>query len=112
MLLAPSAALAVRGLPEKEAKHYMKKALKQDDELGFRWAYGKDFSGCKHVNKSRVRCKVEWFLGDIDYKGRVTVWLRQFRGELWWYYAYDIKGINRYCQDVGGKNCIRHWHVD
>jgi len=54
---------------------------------------------------------VSWGIGDLSYKGRVTMWNYIPDGEVDWDYAYTITRTNEYCAVTGGRNCTQTYRV-
>ena len=95
-----------------DAKRYMRTALAREFEGSYRAGYGKAFRRCSRRSRVRVRCnQVSWFVGDLTFVGKVTIWLSRGGAETSWNYAYTMKRFNEYCLDTGGHDCTRTYRV-
>jgi len=63
---------------------------------------------CGRINRTRMRCRVAWAIGDSSYSGIVRVWRQHDSdGEIGAFYTYRIRGLDEYCAATGGSNCTR-----
>ena len=63
---------------------------------------------CGRINRTRMRCRVAWGIGDSSYSGIVRVWRQHDSdGDISAFYSYRIRGLNEYCAATGGSNCTR-----
>jgi len=95
-----------------DAKGHVRTALRR--RFGtYRNASGKRVAGCARLSRVRIRCsKVSWFIGDLSYGGRVTIWLAREGGETSWNYGYRITRFDEYCAVRGGRRCTKTYRVE
>jgi hypothetical protein len=103
----------IRKLTFAEARSYVRTALRRKFTDAYRHGYGKQVRACARLSRTRIKCRrVSWNIGDLSYKGWVTIWLRRHaNGTVWWHYAYRIKRTNWYCVDTGGRRCTKVFRV-
>lgn len=89
-------------LTQPDAEHYARQSIKSKFEY-FNYAGGKVVRCSKRISRIRVRCKVKWWIGDVSTRGKVTVWYRWHRGDVWWYTRGRVKVLNEYCLSEGGS---------
>ena len=59
----------------------------------------------QRLNRIHLRCQVAWGIGDFYWYGVIRIWLtRNHRGGIWWNYAYRIRYVNDYCNQVEHKS--------
>jgi hypothetical protein len=82
-------------------RRYIRAALRREFGGSYRYGSGKAIAACNRVSRTRMTCRdVSWFIGDLDYFGRATVWHENDNdGDVSWNYAYRIKRVNQYCKD-------------
>ncbi|HEY6731968.1 MAG TPA: hypothetical protein VI039_13210 [Solirubrobacterales bacterium] len=88
------------------AARYMRTALAREPDLAFRGSYARKVSCDKRVSRSRVRCKMSWIYGDVEFSGKGVIWLLRSGGGIDWAYAYTVRKRNAYCQATGGTHCV------
>jgi hypothetical protein len=81
---------AVRRLGATEAARFMRSALARRPALSFEAGYARKVKCNKRVSRSRVRCKMSWNFGDLEFSGKGLIWLTHSRGNTYWNYAYRI----------------------
>ena len=54
---------------------------------------------------------MSWVIGDLSYRGKVTIWFSREGDDYAWNYAYAVKRTNEYCVATGGRNCTRTFRV-
>jgi hypothetical protein len=63
---------------------------------------------CGRINRTRMRCRVAWAIGDSSYSGLVRIWReRDHNGKPQAYFSYRLRGLDEYCAATGGSNCTR-----
>jgi hypothetical protein len=100
-----------------DARSQIKAVLEDVFEGTYTYGYRKRVLGCERRSLVRVRCRrVGWSVGDLGYRGTVTVWLdRASDGAPVSRYAYRISMTNYYCVNrkaagdpaYRGKRCKR-----
>lgn len=85
------------------AKHYVKKAMAHEFGASFRHGYAKKIHDCRRISRLRMRCSVSWAIGDVSFKGKVSVWFRN----RYYLYRYRLKRTDTYCKATGGHNCVK-----
>jgi hypothetical protein len=117
--MAP-AADAGRRLPflhEKQAEHFMRKALKRRFDGAWQGGYLKRVECNKRLRRSRVRCeRISWVVGDSFYHGSGVIWITRGNreGVFNWNYAYKIKRLDEYCYSVlhhSRAHCTKTYRV-
>jgi len=98
-----SQAEATQRLTGPAAKHYAKKAMAHEFGASFKHGYAKKVSDCRRISRLRMRCSISWGIGDLYFKGKVSVWFRN----RYYLYRYRIKRIDEYCKYTGGHNCVK-----
>lgn len=63
-------------------------------------SYGKKVRCGHRISRTRILCKVKFGIGDGSYFGRVVVWNRWRKGDVWQYTAGKIKLFDEYCYYV------------
>jgi len=96
----------VRKLGTREAAGWMREALSRRPALAFEGAYARKVRCNKRVSRTRVRCGMSWFHGDLSFSGKGQIWLTEKGGSTYWNYAYRIDKTNEYCEATGGSNCV------
>jgi hypothetical protein len=109
---APTAQSQERGLSKltrSDARYYMTVALdRRFRSYGSGYAYR--LKCVKRYTRNRIRClKIQWVVGDIEYKGTGMIWLTH-RGRIW-NYSYRIRRRDTYCLWTGGTHCSRMFVV-
>ncbi len=83
-------------LTQPDAERYAKQSVQSKFEY-FSYYNGKVIRCNKRVSRVRLRCKVKWWVGDSSAKGKVTVWYRWKRGDVWWFTRGRVKLLDEYC---------------
>lgn len=83
-------------LTQPDAERYAKQSIESKFEY-FSYYNDKVVRCNKRVSRVRLRCKVKWWIGDSSAKGKVTVWYRWHRGDVWWYTRGKVKQLDEYC---------------
>jgi secreted trypsin-like serine protease len=79
------------------------------EELGSRWLKGHaKRSGCRRIEREKVKCGVSWWQGPNDYWGTITVYFLQEQGIVYWNDRYKIHFVNDYCWWHSGhrQSCV------
>jgi hypothetical protein len=64
------------------------------------------------VSRTKVSFRrVSWVIGDLSFRGRVTIWYERDDGDVWWNYSYRITRTNEYCKATRGRRCT-HTYVE
>lgn len=79
-----------------EAKKYVRIAFKRRFRRNYVHGYAKRFS-CSRRSLIRARCRTSWVIGDISFRGHVTIWYSRHGEDVAWNYAYKITRTNEYC---------------
>jgi hypothetical protein len=98
-------------LTQPKAERFAKQSVQSKFEY-FSYYNGKVIRCNKRVSRVRLRCKVKWWVGDSSAKGKVTVWYRWKRGDVWWYSRGKVKLLDTYCAlDKPKSQCtdIKKW---
>lgn len=93
----------------RTARRYVRAALERRFRGAWSFGYAHRVRGCERRSRLRVRCvRVSWVVGDLNYRGLVTVWTRR-RGDgtPTWRYGYRIRQLDEYCAATGGQRCAR-----
>jgi hypothetical protein len=108
LLWAPAASSAedLRRLSTAEATHHMRTVLAREPDFSFRHSYARKVACDKRISRVRVRCRMSWIFGDVEYSGRGLIWHVRSGGGTHWAYAYRVRKRNAYCQATGGSDCV------
>lgn len=67
---------------------------------------------CGRINRTRMRCRVAWAIGDTSYYGLTRIWYGRDRsGQAVWFYSYRIRGLDEYCASVTHAGNCSHLYV-
>lgn len=83
-------------LTQPDAKRYAKQSIESKVEY-FSLFDGSRVRCNQRISRVRIRCKFKWANGDMSAKGRVTVWYRWKRGDVWWQARARMKLLDEYC---------------
>ena len=97
-------------LTQPDAVHHARTATRGKFGNAFDYGMGTKVGCGNRLSRVRIRCKLKWYLGDVAYRGHVTVYYRWKRGDVWWFTKGDFKVINAYCMSQGGSksHCTDH----
>lgn len=110
--LAPASASASRfKLGTKMAEGMMEEALSRKPALNFGVADGVNVRCNKRISDIRVRCRMSWFVGDLSYSGKGTIWITFPGGRPFWNYSYRIERFNEYCAVLEAPDCTKTYVV-
>jgi hypothetical protein len=87
----------------RELRRTAKAILRKRFKGAYKGGYARKHS-CWKVTRLKGRCKVSWVVGDLSYKGRMTLWVVSGDRVK---YRYRIRQRNHYCIAVGGEKCSR-----
>jgi hypothetical protein len=101
--LLAGVASAAQGLSEQEARSLASTALHKHFKAT--WDYGnfKTVRCGARLGVNKRRCSVSWGIGDLSYRGKVTV---RDPGGQFFYARIVIRRINHFCLSEGGSNCV------
>jgi hypothetical protein len=97
-------ASAAQGLSELEARSLASTVLHR--QFKGSWDYG-NFKRVRcgaRLGPTKRRCSVSWGIGDVGYRGKVTI---RDPGGQFFYYRLVIRKINGFCLATGGSNCVQ-----
>jgi hypothetical protein len=95
-----------------ETKGYIRTLLRRRFKNAYRYGEGKKISSCERWSRTKARCKLQFGVGDVGWKGRSTIWYsRQSDGSAAWNYAYVIKRTNYYCLNTDKRHCTKTLRV-
>lgn len=83
------------------------------DALSRRRAFAFSAGGARRVkcnvrvSRDRLKCRMSWFVGDLVFWGRGTIWITYPQGEAYWNFSYRVVRFNEYCAVVGGTDCTK-----
>jgi hypothetical protein len=84
-----------------DAKHYSRQALKHKFGNSYRHGYSKELR-CNHrVRRTKVKCEVQWVIGDLSYSGHTAPYYHRSDGIYYWNVRYRIRRTNEYCVATG-----------
>jgi hypothetical protein len=110
--LVPASASASRfKLGTKMAEGMMEEALSRKPALNFGVADGVRVRCNKRISDIRVRCRMSWFVGDLSYSGKGTIWITFPGGRPFWNYSYRIERFNEYCAVLEAPDCTKTYVV-
>jgi hypothetical protein len=97
-------ASAAQGLSERKARSLASTALHRQFKAS--WDYGnfKRLRCGTRLGVNKRRCSVSWGIGDVSYRGKVTI---RYPGGQVFYYSFVIRKINQFCVAEGGSNCVK-----
>jgi hypothetical protein len=110
-LTAPPASASRFRLGTEMAVGFMETALLRHPSLNFGSAGGQVVKCNKRISDIRVRCRMSWFLGDLSYSGRGTIWITFPEGRPFWNYSYRVVRFNEYCAVLEGPDCTKTYVV-
>lgn len=94
------------------AAELMRTGLLRHPNLSFRAGYARRVSCNKRISDIRLKCKMSWFVGDLSFWGKGTIWLTLPEHRPYWNYSYRITRLNEYCAIVEeGNDCTRTFTV-
>lgn len=97
-----------RALSRHEAKGFMREALLRHPNLSFRAGYGRRVVCDHRLTPVRLKCRMQWIVGDIVYFGTGTIWLTFENHAANWNYSYRVTRFNEYCAVVvKADNCTK-----
>jgi hypothetical protein len=102
-VLLAGGASAAQGLSELEARSLARTTLHRYFKAD--WDYG-NFKRVRcgtRLGVNKRRCRVSWGIGDVSYRGKVTI---RDPGGQFFYARLVIRKINHFCLDTGGSNCV------
>jgi secreted trypsin-like serine protease len=96
-------------LPRAIAKELAGIVLRQDFRRRYLFGNEKRFF-CSRKNRSKVKCRVSWWLGPNDYWGAITIFLAFDENELVAGERYRIHRVNNHCWFDSGhrQSCVIH----
>jgi hypothetical protein len=99
-------------LTRATARSYVKTTLKRRFNDAYRHGYSKRIAGVRRLSRTKIRfADVSWVIGDLSYRGRVTIWNGRNGTEIWWNYAYRITRTNEHCRATAGRHCTKTYVV-
>jgi hypothetical protein len=105
MLLAtPQGASAAQGLSELQARGYADRVLHRHFKGTWDYGYAQRVRCGARLTPNKRRCRVEWIIGDLSFRGTVTI--RDPGGQTI-YYGFVIRKINHYCLATEGSDCVQ-----
>jgi hypothetical protein len=90
------------------AASLMEEALTRRDGLHFAQALDPRVLCAKRLGARRLKCGMDWALGDWFFYGSGTIWITYNRGQPIWNFSYRVVRKNEYCASVQhGAHCSR-----
>ena len=100
-LVSPTTASAARfKLGTRLAADLMREALSRHDKLLFYVGNARRVTCNKRISAIRVRCRMSWFVGDLSFSGKGTIWITFPEHRPFWNYSFRIVRFNEYCAAV------------
>lgn len=105
---ADGAAASRYELGTVKAAGFMREALLRRPNLSFQAGYARRVKCNKRINDIRLKCKMQWVVGDLSFWGHGTIWLTFPGHQPFWNFSYRIIRLNEYCAAVvEGDDCTR-----
>lgn len=98
-------------LGTQRAASFMRTALLRHPNLSFQSAYARKVRCNKRRSAIRLKCKMNWVIGDLSFRGKGTIWVTFPGHRPFWNYSYQVIGTNEYCAITGGEGCARTYVV-
>jgi hypothetical protein len=109
-----SASLTTPGKPRRFflgkgfAARLMRNALLRRPALSFQAGYARRVICGKRLAVDRVKCTMSWFVGDLSFSGRGSIWITYPEGRNAGNFSYRVVRFNEYCAAVvEGDNCTK-----
>ena len=102
--LLTGAASAGQGLSELQARKDAKLVLHRYFKGDWDYGYANRVRCGARLSANKRRCRVSWIIGDLSYRGNVTI---NDPGGQTIYFSFVIRKINEYCLATRGSNCVQ-----
>jgi len=110
--LFPAATSAARfKLGTQLAAQLMREALSRHDNLYFYAGNARRVTCNKRISPIRVRCRMSWFVGDLSFSGKGTIWITFPEHRPFWNYSFRIVRFNEYCAAIEAPDCTKTYVV-
>jgi hypothetical protein len=113
-LSAPTGALGFsQSMTYSDAVNLSEQTLSWRFKDAYTNGYGQGFR-CQRTSDSSFRCGVGWFIGDLDYFGKVAPYFTDEApdGTLYWRASYNVTRLNEYClavKHLPKRKCVHHY---
>jgi hypothetical protein len=90
------------------AARLMRNALLRRPALSFQAGYARHVVCGKRLAPDQVKCAMSWFVGDLAFSGRGSVWMTYPEGRNFWNFSYRVVRFDEYCAAViEGNDCTK-----
>lgn len=87
--------------------HQRAATVLQREEASYQAGYARKIGCGLRLTPARIRCRVSWIVGDVSFKGTVTISNIQGQyGSDDWRYRYRVEETNEYCLSTDGSGCV------